>query len=102
MQQMIDDEQYNNFIQEIGETFLQLQDMAYQQYKLIAYSLCSRNADEKEVAYVLDRLVSFCDSEKNLALFKMICRRYLALYPDLIEYEIQTYREMFDSDQENN
>ena len=30
----------------------------------------------------------------------MVCRRYLYLYPDLIAFEIQTYKEMFDSEQD--
>ena len=94
------DEDYNNLISSIGESFLQIQDMAYQEYRPIAYDLCSREADEEEVEYYLDRMVGFCGTDKMLNLFKMVCRRYLYLYPDLIAFEIQTYREMFDSEQD--
>ena len=97
---MMCDEDYNNFISSIGESFLQIQDMAYREYRPIAYDLCSREADEEEVEYYLDRMVGFCGTDKMLNLFKMVCRRYLYLYPDLIAFEIQTYKEMFDSEQD--
>ena len=97
---MICDEEYDNFICSIGESFLQIQDMAYQEYRPIACDLCSREADEEEVAYYLDRMVGFCGTDNMLNLFKMVCRRYWSLYPNLIAFEIQTYREMLDSEQE--
>ena len=97
---MMYDEDYNNLISSIGESFLQIQDMAYQEYRPIAYDMCSREADEEEVEYYLDRMVGFCGTDNMLNLFKMVCRRYLYLYPDLIAFEIQTYKEMFDSEQD--
>ncbi len=97
---MMYDEDYNNLISSIEKSFLQIQEMAYQEYRPIAYDLCSREADEEEVEYYLDRMVGVCGTDNMLNLFKMVCRRYLRLYPALIAFEIQTYREMFDSEQE--
>lgn len=97
---MMYDEDYNNLISSIGESIFQIQNMAYREYRPITYDLCSREADEEEVAYYLDRMVGFCGTDDMLNLFKMVCRRYLRLYPDLIAFEIQTYREMFDSEQD--
>lgn len=83
----------------IGETHFYLQEMAYREYKPIADDLCSRVATEAEVEYVLDRLVSFCGTDDVLSLFKRICRRYLYLYPEMIYFEIQLYREMFEEEE---
>ena len=97
---MMYDVDYNNLISSIGESIFQIQNMAYREYRPIAYDLCSREADDEEVAYYLDRMVGFCGTDNMLNLFKMVCRRYLYIYPDLIAFEIQTYKEMFDSEQD--
>ena len=83
---MMYDEDYNNLISSIGESFLQIQDMAYREYRPIAYNLCSREADEEEVEYYLDRMVGCCGTDNMLNLFKMVCRRYLRLYPAFIAF----------------
>ena len=95
------DEELNDFAREIGESHLMIQALAYQEYCPIAYNMCSREAPEEEVAYHLDRMVSFCGTDDMLDLFKMVCRRYWRLYPDLIGHEILLYKEMFESDDEN-
>ena len=45
-------------------------EMAYIQYKPVAYDLCSRIASISEVEYVLDRMLDFCGCDEILVLFK--------------------------------
>ena len=72
--------------------------MAYIEYKPIAYDLCSRIAPMDEVEYILDRMLDFCGCDEVLALFKKICKHYYEIYPEMIAYEINSYREFWDSE----
>ena len=97
---MHQDEEYDELIRIIGESYIQLGEEAYELYRPITNDLCSRTALEEEVEHTLDWMLGFCGYEKMLDLFKMICRKYIYVYPRMIEFEIQQYREMFDSDDE--
>ena len=75
-----------------------INEMAYIQYKPIAYDLCSRIAPINEVEQVLDRMLDFCGCDEVLGLFKKICRFYYEIYPEMVAYEIDSYREFWDSE----
>jgi hypothetical protein len=68
----------------------------YMYYKPIAEELCKGLASESEVEHVLDRMLQFCGSDEMLNLFKRICRCYYERYPEMIAFEINGYREMWD------
>ena len=93
------DAAYEEMIRSVGETYMQLCESAYVQYKPITHDLCSRMTSEDEVEHTLDWMLDFCGYEKVLDLFKMICRKYIYIYPQMISSEIQGYREMYDSDE---
>lgn len=78
--------------------FKQINETAYIQYKPIAYDLCSRVAAAGEVEYILDRMLDFCGYDEILSLFKKICRHYYAIYPEMIAFEISSYREFWDNE----
>lgn len=78
--------------------FKQINEMAYIQYKLMAYDLCSRIAPISEVEYTLDRMLDFCGCDEVLSLFKKICKHYYEIYPEMITFEINSYRELWDSE----
>ena len=88
-------------IRMLAEGILQLQQEAYEIYIPITNDLCSRVADQDEVEQVLDYMLAFCGSEDVLRLFKRICRRYLHIYPECITQEIYAYKDLYDSDEEN-
>ena len=96
---MQEDEHFDSFVREIGDSMIALQNMAYQAYRPISYDLCSRVASENEVEYHLDRMVGFCYTDQMLELFKMVCRKYWPLYPEMIASEIMLYKELIDSDE---
>lgn len=75
-----------------------INERAYVQYKPIAYDLCNRVAPISEVEHTLDRMLDFCGCDKILALFKKICIYYYQIYPEMITYEINSYREFWDNE----
>ena len=65
-------------------------------YKPVAEDLCSRIDISDEVEHTLDWMLDFCGDDAILVLFKNICRHYAKIYPDIIEYEVLAYREMYE------
>ena len=91
----------DNAVDTIKEMALQLKkisEIAYNQYKPIASDLCSRNAPLDEVEHTLDRMLDFCGDDAVLGLFKNICRHYFNIYPEMIAYQVNSYREMWDTE----
>ena len=75
-----------------------LNEIAYNQYKPIVSDLCSRVAPLDEVEYTLDRMLDFCGDEAFLGLFKDVCRHYFDIYPEMIAYQVNLYREIWDTE----
>ncbi len=91
----------DNVVDTIQEMALQLRkinEIAYNQYKPIASDLCSRIASLSEVEYTLDRMLDFCGDDAVLVLFKDVCRHYFDIYPEMISYQINSYREIWDTE----
>lgn len=91
----------DNAVDIIREMALQLKkinEIAYNQYKPIASDLCSRIASSDEVEYTLDRMLDFCSDDAVLGLFKEVCRHYFKIYPEMIAYQINSYRELWDTE----
>lgn len=89
----------DNTVDTIKEMALQLKkinEIAYNQYKPIVSDLCSRIAALREVEYMLDRMLDFCGDDAVLGLFKDVCRHYFDIYPEMIAYQINSYREIWD------
>lgn len=59
-----------------------------------AVDLCNRIAPLNKVEYILDRMHDFCSDDAVLGLFKDICRHYHNIYPEMIAYQIDSYREI--------
>ncbi len=85
-------------IQEMALQLRKINEIAYNQYKPIACDLCSRIASLSEVEYTLDRMLDFCGGDAVLELFKDICRHYFDIYPEVIAYQINSYREIWDTE----
>lgn len=47
---------------------------------------------------MLDCLLDFACDEKILKLYKMVCRRYLYVYPSCIKFYDEAYREMWEDE----
>lgn len=85
-------------IKEMASQLKKINELAYTQYKLVASDLCSRTAPLDEVEYTLDRMLDFCGDDAVLGLFKDICRHYFNIYPEMIAYQVNSYRETWDTE----
>ncbi len=54
---------------------------AYKVYLPLVEDVCNRTVLEDELLHLLDYLLDFACDEKILKLYKMVCRRYLYVYP---------------------
>lgn len=88
----------NDDLSKLATQIEHMNESAYIQYKSIAYDLCSRVASISEVEHTLDRMIDFCGCDKVLVLFRKICKYYYEIYPEMIAYEINSYREFWDSE----
>ncbi|MDE6662159.1 MAG: hypothetical protein K2K46_02330 [Lachnospiraceae bacterium] len=85
-------------IKEMVSQLKKLNEIAYNQYEPIASDLCSRIAPLDEVEYTLDRMLDFCGDDAVLGLFKAVCRHYFNIYPEMISYQVNSYRETWDTE----
>lgn len=85
-------------IKELASQLKKLNEIAYNQYEPIASDLCSRIASLSEVEYTLDRMLDFCGDDAVLGLFKDVCRHYFNIYPEMIAYQVNSYREIWDTE----
>lgn len=85
-------------IKEMALQLKRINEFAYNQYKPIVADLCSRIAPLSEVEYALDRMLDFCGDDAVLGLFKDVCRHYFNIYPKMIAFQIQSYREIWDTE----
>lgn len=85
-------------VKSLIEQSMQIYDDALLVYEPITNDLCARKASEDEVEHTLDRMLDFCSDEKMLLLFKKICRKYCRIYPEMIAWEINSYRQLWDSE----
>ena len=85
-------------IKKIVRALTDLNELAYNTYKPLVDDICARKAPEAEVEHLLDSMVGICNDDRITELFKMVCRKYLYLYPEMITSEIYTYKEMYEED----
>lgn len=83
---------------QIAEPIVQIHQNAYEIYLPLVDDVCSRTVSEDELSHLLDYLLDFACNEKILKLYKMVCRRYLYVYPRCIKFYIEAYREMWEDE----
>ena len=83
-------------IYQIAEQIAQLHQEAYEIYLPLVEDVCSRIVSEDELSHLLDYLQDFACDERILELYKMVCRRYLYVYPRCIKFYIEAYRDMWE------
>ncbi len=78
-----------------------LNEQAYHAYlPLVNDIIQADNRDLHEIEHLMDRLLTFACDEKCLELFKRICRHLWGFNKEVAAYHINAYREMWDSDDE--
>ena len=80
----------------IVERIQDISELSYNYYKPLVDSIIVERASEKEVEHLLDYMLDVCHDDRMLNLFKKVCRRYHALYPEMIASEILVYKEWYE------
>ena len=80
----------------IVERIQDISELSYNYYKPLVDSIIVEKASEKEVEHLLDYMLDVCHDDRMLNLFKKVCRRYHALYPEMIASEIMVYKEWYE------
>lgn len=80
----------------IVERIQDISELSYNYYKPLVDSIIVEKASEKEVEHLLDYMLDVCHDDRMLNLFKKVCRRYHALYPEMIASEILAYKEWYE------
>lgn len=58
-----------------------------------------QSKDEKEIEHLLNYMLDFTDKEKVLASYRKLCRYYFDINPQATAEYIQSYKEIYDSDE---
>jgi len=73
-------------------------------YEPIVNSLLKRIADgesvDAELEEVLTYMLDFCFNDKMFLLYKKLLRGEINAYPEIVVYYVNSYRELYDSDEE--
>ena len=80
----------------IVERIQDISELSYNYYNPLVDSIIVEKASEKEVEHLLDYMLDVCHDDRMLNLFKKVCRRYHALYPEMIASEILVYKEWYE------
>ena len=65
-------------------------------YTPLVDDICSREATNGEVDYLLTWMFDFVGNEDMLLLFKKVCRKYFYKYPETIAFYILEYCKEYD------
>lgn len=85
-------------IYQIAEQIVAIHQKAHEVYLPLAEDVCNRIVLEDELSHFLDCLLDFACDEKILKLYKMVCRRYLYVYPSCIKFYVEAYQEMWEDE----
>lgn len=100
----IKEQDYQTVLESISGLVASLNDLhqrAVQQYTPIVQSIVrSCSQDVRHIEATLDRLLDHCGYEPALVLYKQLCRYYFTLDPAATVSYINAYREMWDSETE--
>ena len=83
-------------ITELAQAIDALHRRAVIAYTPLVEDICSREATNDEVDYLLTWIFDFVGNEDMLLLFKKVCRKYFYKYPETIAFYILEYRKEYD------
>ena len=85
-------------IYQSAEHIVGIHQKAYEVYLPLVEDVRSRIVSEDELSHLLEYILDFACDEKRLELYKMVCLKYLYLYPRCIKFYIEAYREMWEDE----
>jgi len=100
-----DSDPYQNLLAELSATIASLQTLHQQAVETLAPTVQdivrSGSRDAQWIERTLDQLLNHAGFPEGLALFKALCRHYWPLNPQATTSYINTYRELWDGDDQN-
>jgi len=100
-----DSDAYRDLLQDLAAVIAQLQTLHQQAVEAhmptVQEILRSGSRDARLIEHTLDHLLDHACIPQGLALFKSLCRHYWHINPQATASYINAYREMWDSDDEN-
>ena len=94
-EQTINTENFREIAQNIQAVYIQ----AINVYQLrVDDVIKNKNISQDEIEHLFDGMLDFCDNAEMLLQYKRLCRHYLYIYPKVIGYYINAYRECWDSE----
>ncbi len=86
--------------QSLAREMQSLHALAVTQYTpLVEYLITNGSCDVQLIEQTLDGLLGFCCDKQALELFRSLCRHYFTIDPVATASYINSYREMWDSDE---
>jgi hypothetical protein len=86
---------------ELARSVRDLQQQAAQQYRpVVDEILRTGSCDAMHIERTLDGLLDFCGHEPVLAMYKQLCRHYLAMDPAATADYVNAYRERWGEDEQ--
>ncbi|GAB6011994.1 hypothetical protein [Viscerimonas tarda] len=97
------DEQHSVLSENIREIAKELQTI-YSQAEIYYASAVDdvirhQSKDTKEIEHLLNYMLDFADNEKILMLYRTLCRYYFDINPQATAEYIQSYKELYDTDE---
>jgi len=85
----------------LAENLRAIQELGIAQYTPVVRQIIrTRCRDAQHIQHTLDHLLDYACHPDGLALFKTLCRYYLQIDPAATADYVNIYREMWDSDEE--
>ena len=68
-------------------------------YKIrVDYVIRNKNISQDEIEHLFDGMLDFYDNAEMLLQYRRLCIHYLNIYPQIVGYYINAYRECWDSE----
>ena len=91
---------FTNDIRGVAQDIQAIYSQAETIYTSAVDSIIQRKSkDEKEIQHVLNYMLDFADNEKILSSYRKLCRYYLDINPQATAEYIQSYKEIYDTDE---
>ena len=105
MESISQDDEYRDFVKKFEGLATQINQLAKQAVKPFANEvtaiLQTQSTDCQQIEQLLDRMLDFCFDAEVLFWFKKLCRYYYGINPESTADYIMSYREMWDSENNN-
>ncbi|MEA5050657.1 MAG: hypothetical protein VB021_04195 [Oscillospiraceae bacterium] len=92
----MDDDNIIAELRGVAQQIKALRDFAYTLYDAAAKDILSdRITDAKRITTIMDGLCDFCDEDRFISLYKMICKHIYFRYPEIVGDYVNLFRSLW-------